>query len=431
MTIGQRIAQKRKELGLSQEDLGERLGVSRQAIYKWESDQTLPEVEKLVRLSKLFFVTVGWLLGAEEDTSSLDTIMKAPDDSRELTPRQIQMVEDIAERYIAAMPHPEVVQVDPVPLELPRHRKWPVMLVCAVLIVLAGTLGLTAALLVNLSARHGELLSQVQDLQDRFGALNGQSSAPVQTSPPVQNGLVDIHHYIFYGRKDVNLAARSITYEIRVPLAYLEPLGYPADTVYFIELEAGGKSLAEEELQFVLTSSGPAFDCENLTVTMPEQSIIKLSLWAVTPIGERVRVASLSDGSFISATYPKVTMIPDIFLNDVRRGNGTAQARNLTVTVSGDYGYETKVEQVRVGLFQDMWLVQWYEEGEPAIPEGIGFARPELTVEPGSIYCEAVVAIDEYGREIIVPGVFIMYDTDKEKWVDVGKLPWALEDWSY
>ena len=39
MTLGQRIAQKRKELGLSQEALGEQLGVSRQAIYKWESEE--------------------------------------------------------------------------------------------------------------------------------------------------------------------------------------------------------------------------------------------------------------------------------------------------------------------------------------------------------------------------------------------------------
>ena len=45
MTLGQRIAQKRKELGLSQEGLGEQLGVSRQAIYKWESDASLPEIE--------------------------------------------------------------------------------------------------------------------------------------------------------------------------------------------------------------------------------------------------------------------------------------------------------------------------------------------------------------------------------------------------
>ena len=66
MTVGQRIAQKRKELGLSQEGLGDKLGVSRQAIYKWESDASLPEVEKLVALSRIFSVPVGWLLGEEE-----------------------------------------------------------------------------------------------------------------------------------------------------------------------------------------------------------------------------------------------------------------------------------------------------------------------------------------------------------------------------
>ena len=66
MTVGERIAQKRKELGLSQEGLGERLGVSRQAIYKWESNASLPEIDKLVALSRIFSVTVGWLLGVEE-----------------------------------------------------------------------------------------------------------------------------------------------------------------------------------------------------------------------------------------------------------------------------------------------------------------------------------------------------------------------------
>lgn len=66
MTIGQRIAEKRKELGLSQEALGEKLGVSRQAISKWESDASVPEIDKLIVLSKLFGVSVGWLLGVEE-----------------------------------------------------------------------------------------------------------------------------------------------------------------------------------------------------------------------------------------------------------------------------------------------------------------------------------------------------------------------------
>ena len=54
MTIGQRIAQKRKELGLSQEALGSKLGVSRQSIYKWEADSALPEIDKLIALSRLF-----------------------------------------------------------------------------------------------------------------------------------------------------------------------------------------------------------------------------------------------------------------------------------------------------------------------------------------------------------------------------------------
>ena len=70
MTIGQRIAQKRKELGLSQEALGSKLGVSRQSIYKWEADSALPEVDKLIALSRLFGVSVGWLLGVEESQAA-------------------------------------------------------------------------------------------------------------------------------------------------------------------------------------------------------------------------------------------------------------------------------------------------------------------------------------------------------------------------
>ncbi len=65
-TIGQRIAARRRELGLSQADLGDRLGVSRQAISKWESDAAIPEVDKLIALSRLFGVSVGWLLGVED-----------------------------------------------------------------------------------------------------------------------------------------------------------------------------------------------------------------------------------------------------------------------------------------------------------------------------------------------------------------------------
>ena len=69
-TLGQRIAAQRKKLGLSQEALGDKMGVSRQAISKWESDGAVPEIDKLIAMSKLFGVTLGWLLGVEEEAAA-------------------------------------------------------------------------------------------------------------------------------------------------------------------------------------------------------------------------------------------------------------------------------------------------------------------------------------------------------------------------
>lgn len=74
MTIGQRIAEERKRLGISQEALGEKLGISRQAISKWESDASVPEIDKLIALSKLFSVSVGWLLGVEAESAEVQEL---------------------------------------------------------------------------------------------------------------------------------------------------------------------------------------------------------------------------------------------------------------------------------------------------------------------------------------------------------------------
>ena len=61
MTLGQRINQYRKKLGLSQEALGEHLGVSRQAVSKWETDAASPDVENLLALARIFGVSVAEL----------------------------------------------------------------------------------------------------------------------------------------------------------------------------------------------------------------------------------------------------------------------------------------------------------------------------------------------------------------------------------
>ena len=65
MTLGQNICRLRTERGLSQGDLADALGVSRQSISKWETDASVPELEKLRRLSELFHISLDALVGGE------------------------------------------------------------------------------------------------------------------------------------------------------------------------------------------------------------------------------------------------------------------------------------------------------------------------------------------------------------------------------
>lgn len=62
MTIADRIQRLRKAKGMSQEELADQIGVSRQAVSKWESGQTSPDLEKIVLLSDFFDVTTDYLL---------------------------------------------------------------------------------------------------------------------------------------------------------------------------------------------------------------------------------------------------------------------------------------------------------------------------------------------------------------------------------
>ncbi len=61
-TIGNRISRLRKEKGMSQEALAEKIGVSSQAVSKWENDQSCPDISLLPQLAKLLDVTVDELL---------------------------------------------------------------------------------------------------------------------------------------------------------------------------------------------------------------------------------------------------------------------------------------------------------------------------------------------------------------------------------
>ena len=71
MTLGEKLKDIRKRFGLSQEQLAEVMNVSRQAITKWESDSGLPDVSNLQELSKVFGLTVDYLLNEDNQLPAL------------------------------------------------------------------------------------------------------------------------------------------------------------------------------------------------------------------------------------------------------------------------------------------------------------------------------------------------------------------------
>ena len=74
--IANRLIEIRKRVGLSQEDLADKLGISRQAVSKWERAEASPDIDNLVALAKLYGVTMDDLLNTEK---SVDEIFKEKD----------------------------------------------------------------------------------------------------------------------------------------------------------------------------------------------------------------------------------------------------------------------------------------------------------------------------------------------------------------
>ncbi|MBE6557115.1 MAG: helix-turn-helix transcriptional regulator, partial [Ruminococcaceae bacterium] len=64
-SLADKLIQLRKQHGWSQEELAEKLSVSRQAVSKWESAQAVPDIANLLQLSTLFGVTTDYLLKDE------------------------------------------------------------------------------------------------------------------------------------------------------------------------------------------------------------------------------------------------------------------------------------------------------------------------------------------------------------------------------
>ena len=62
MILADKIMEERKKNGWSQEELAEKLGVTRQSVSKWESAQSVPDLQRILRMSELFGVSTDYLL---------------------------------------------------------------------------------------------------------------------------------------------------------------------------------------------------------------------------------------------------------------------------------------------------------------------------------------------------------------------------------
>lgn len=76
MILGEKLKEARKQAGLSQEQLSEKLGVSRSAVAKWETDNGIPDVDNLKTISKLLNVSIDYLLDDGEAIDEL--VMREP-----------------------------------------------------------------------------------------------------------------------------------------------------------------------------------------------------------------------------------------------------------------------------------------------------------------------------------------------------------------
>ena len=400
MSIGQRIAQKRKELGLSQEALGDRLGVSRQSIYKWESDSALPEVEKLIALSKLFGVSVGWLLGVEEDA------VPASGGDGELTETQLKMVEEIVDRYIAALPKPK-----------PR-RRWPWVITAAVLLFAGWSLFFR---LDQMDRQYSSLQNSVNNVTYSVNSQIGGISNRVEEILKAQNNLT-----AEYGAEIVHTTrTNTILFSVyAVPKTYVDGMSVE----FSVENGTGGSSVVQGTLGFNQKYSG------ELSCQLTDS--IDLSVVFIYPDGTRQTQLLEHYGSLYSESLPGVDLEAH-HLMYMETPDGSAVLKDIYFTTRTTYGKypgnygdsitPPEVKDIRVGLFKNKRLLAWAEPCEkPDTFHGFEdrkfYRLPDMTVTLAASEQLEVAALvtDTYGRQFVVQDIPYVLDEEGQNltWSD-------------
>ena len=117
MSLGSNLFNARKKKGLSQEAVAEKLGVSRQTISKWETDETLPDIRQSKRLAVLYGLTLDALIDFDLEVQE---IQEAIDRTREEVSEKIDWTKAWSRKYPVLARYQEQVEAAPYEAELER-----------------------------------------------------------------------------------------------------------------------------------------------------------------------------------------------------------------------------------------------------------------------------------------------------------------------
>lgn len=421
MTIGQRIAQKRKEQGLSQEALGDRLGLSRQAIYKWESDAALPEIDKLVALSRLFGVSVGWLLGVEETPEVLQ------DTGSELTETQLSMVEEIVNRYLTARPRPEKSAWD----------KWSIRILFALCGVMLAALTGISGDVRQLDGQAAGLRTSINDVTSAVSREMDSLSRRVEEILESQDSLfadsgVEIVHTSLQSRDGGTVIFDAYA----VPKTYVEGM-----TAEFV-LDNGTGGIAIQAGDF--RRSTQAFSADSIACTLTDE--IDLSITLIAPDGTRqTQLLDQFEGLY-SDSLPQVEVNSDLMWMDLEDStlvlNASSHERYVYIreVTPADASLTAAVANIRVGLFKNQKLAAWAEPCEKpdsfhGFEEFDFYQLPELrlSLTPADTVQVAAVVTDIYGRVTVSQDVPYILDEsgDALTWPDSSETDPDPAHWQY
>ncbi|MCI8609776.1 MAG: helix-turn-helix transcriptional regulator [Firmicutes bacterium] len=110
MSLGNSLFHARKKRGLSQEDVAEKLGVSRQTISKWETDETLPDIRQSKKLAVLYHVTLDELVDFDIEVKEIQEVIQK---TSEETQQKIDWTKMWAQKYPVLATYQQQVDTQP------------------------------------------------------------------------------------------------------------------------------------------------------------------------------------------------------------------------------------------------------------------------------------------------------------------------------